>query len=331
MKPIFFFAAIGILFLTACENGKKTWFPVDKEELPAVDLKIHRYGKALFELDTSDLQAGLEMIQNEFRLFLGTDFDDSLNVRQIYDFVSDTQLITIYKKTIEVFPDLNGTEAQLSDAFSRYRYFFPDKNLPSIYTYISDMYFEMPVLKTDSAFIVALDIYLGHDFPLYRRLGLPKYKIRCMGPANLPVDIMKALYFKDLAPDYKQRTLLDRMIDGGKLLLYLDAVLPQIPDSLKICYPAKKLEWARQNEANIWAFLVGNQLLYTTDYQTQSNLIQDGPFTTGFSNQSPSRLGIYIGWQIMHSYITRHPDTSLEQLLQLNDSQKILHESGYKP
>jgi len=113
--------------------------------------------------------------------------------------------------------------------------------------------------------------------------------------------------------------------------LYLDAVLPQTPDSLKICYPARKLEWAQKNEANIWAFLVGNQLLYTTDYQTQSSLIQDGPFTTGFSKESPSRLGVFIGWQIMHSYLRRHPETSLEQLLQITDSQKILQESGYKP
>ena len=331
MKPIFIFIAIGVLLLNACESRKKTWFPVDQSDLPAVDLKIHRYGKALFELDTSHLQSGLKGIQNEFKLFLGADLDDSTNVQQIYDFVSDTQLIAIYKKTIEVFPDLDGTTAQLSDAFSRYRYFFPDKILPSVYTYISDMYFEMPVLKTDSAFIVALDVYLGSNFPLYQRLGLPQYKIRCMEPANLPVDVMKTLYFRDLAPDYKQRTLLDRMIDGGKLLLYLDAVLPHTPDSLKICYTGKKLEWARQNEANIWAFMVGNQLLYTTDYQTQSNLIQDGPFTTGFSKESPSRLGIFIGWQIIHSYMLRHPEIPLEQLLQITDSQKILHESGYKP
>jgi len=331
MKFLLVLFSTAILFLSSCTNNEKKPYSVKTSKLQDVEVDIHRYGKALFELDTSQLQTGLKSIQNEFSLFLGNKLNDTENIQQIYDFVSDTQLISIYQKTMEVYPDLDDVEAQLSDALSRYLYFFPDKKLPVIYTYISDLYYEKPVLQTGDALVVALDIYLGNDFPLYQQLGLPFYKVRCMEPANLPVDVMKALYFNELAPSASQRTLLDRMIASAKVLLYLDAVLPTTPDSLKICYTAKKLEWARQNEENVWAFLVGNQLLYTTDYKTQTKLIQDGPFTTGFSNESPSRLGVYIGWQILNSYAYRHPKVSLEQLLQLTDSQKILQESGYKP
>ena len=331
MKNIILFLTITILFLSSCTNSEKKPVYVSHSELMELDLKIHRYGKALFELDTINLQSGLKAIQNEFRLFLGADLNEHENVQQIRDFVSDTQLISIYQKTMEVYPDLDETEEQLSDAFSRYLYFFPEKNLPSVYTYISDLYYEKPVMQTENELVIALDVYLGSGFPLYQQLGLPFYKVRCMEPDNLPVDVMKTLYFNELAPNYKQRTLLDRMIGSAKVLLYLDAVLPSTPDSLKICYTAEKMDWAQKNEESVWAFLVGNQLLYTTDYQTQTKLIQDGPFTTGFSNKSPSRLGIYIGWQIVKSYVNRHPDVSLEQLLQMTDSQKILQESGYKP
>ena len=331
MKNILLFLTISFLFLSSCTNSEKKPFYVSPSELTELDLKIHRYGKALFDLDTSNLQMELKSIQNEFRLFLGANLNDAENVQQIHDFVSDTQLIFIYRKTMEVYPNLDDAEEELSDAFSRYRYFFPNNKLPEVYTYISDLYYEKPVLQTDQAVVIALDVYLGSSFPLYQQLGLPFYKVRCMEPANLAVDVMKTLYFNELAPKYKQRTLLDRMIGSAKVLLYLDAVLPITPDSLKICYTAEKLEWAQKNEESVWAFLVGNQLLYTTDYQTQTKLIQDGPFTTGFSNKSPSRLGIYIGWQIVKSYISRHPEVSLEQFLQMTDSQKILQESGYKP
>ncbi len=331
MKYLLIFFTISILFLSSCTNSGKKSFSVNPSDLPSVELKIHRYGKALFELDTSNLQEGLKSIQNEFRLFLGADLNDPANVQQIYDFVSDTQLISIYKQTMEVYPNLDETEGQLSDAFSRYLYFFPEKKLPSVYTYISDLYYEKPVMQTDKALVVALDVYLGSTFPLYQQLGLPFYKVRCMEPANLPVDVMKTLYFNEIASAYKQRTLLDRMIEGGKLMIYLDAVLPDTPDSLKICYTGEKLEWAQKNEENVWAFLVGNKLLYSTDYKTQVKLIQDGPFTTGFSSQSPSRLGVFIGWQIVKSYASRHPEVTLKQLLQMTDSQKILQESGYKP
>ncbi len=331
MRLLFVFLTLSILFLNSCINGEKTPFFVNDADLPEAEVKIHRYGKALFELDTANLQAELKNMQKEFNLFLGSDLNDEANVRQIFDFVSDTQLISIYKETMEVYPNLDEVEAALSDAFSRYYFFFPEKKLPSVYTYISDMYYEKPVLQTDAALVVALDVYLGNSFPLYQQLGLPFYKVRCMEPANLPVDIMKTLYFNEIASAHKQRTLLDRMIESGKLMLYLDAVLPGTHDSLKICYTGKKLEWARQNEESVWAFLIGNKLLYTTDYKTQVKLIQDGPFTTGFSDQSPARLGIFIGWQIVSSYMEQHPEVSLQQLMRMTDSQKILQESAYKP
>lgn len=319
------------LFLSSCVNKESNSLFVDSSDIPNVNLKIHRYGEALFEIDTAHLQSGLKEMQDEFKIFLGADLDNPANVQQIYDFVSDSQLIYLYEKTREVYPNLNKVEDQLSDAFSRYLYFFPDQKLPAVYTYISDLYYEAAVFKADSALVVALDVYLGSDFPLYQHLGLPFYKIRRMDVANLPIDVMKEMYFSDLAVDYKQRTLLDRMIESGKMLYYLDAVMPNTADSLKVGYTSKKLDWAIKNEESVWAFLVGNELLYSTDYKTQTKLIQDGPFTTGFSNESPPRLGVFIGWQIVRSFMNQHDDVSLKQLLQMTDAQKILQESAYKP
>jgi len=326
----FVLIVITLLFVSCNENKQdKPDFDITlKEKIP---VKINRYEKALFEIDTADFQNGLKEIQQEFLPFLAANLDDTANVNQLYQFVSDTQLVSLYGQTEKVFPDLGSLETQLSDAFSRYAYFFPDKKLPTVYSYVSDMYYEYPVVKKDTVMVVALDVYLGADFPIYSRLGLPYYRVRCMAPEYIPVDVMKMLYFDELAPVYKQKTLLDRMIDGGKMMVYLDAVLPNTPDSLKICYPQKKLDWAIANEKNIWGFLIENNLLYSTDYDTQTKLIQDGPFTTGFSNESPARLGIWLGWQIVSDYVIKHPETSLEQLFNNTDSQQILKESGYKP
>ncbi len=121
------------------------------------------------------------------------------------------------------------------------------------------------------------------------------------------------------------------MIDEGKMLAYLDAVLPDVSDSVKIKYTANQLSWANNNEKDVWAFLVGNELLYETDYQMQTKLLQDGPFTAGFGNNSPPRLGAYIGWQIVLAYLNQNPDVSLQQMINETDSQKILQESRYKP
>lgn len=323
-------AVLLFVLLGSC-NEDDYKFPQADIEASRYELELHRYGKTLFELDTTNFQSELKAIQNEFNLFLGADLDDSTNVIQLYDYVTDTQLISIYHKTVEVYPNLNEVQNSLSDAFGRFHYYFPEIQLPEVYTYLSDLYFEMPVFKSDTSMIIALDIYLGKDFYLYKKLGLPFYKVRCMTPENLPVDVMKTLYLTDLAKTFKKKTLLDHMVEGGKMLAYLDAVLPATPDSIKICYSADKLQWVVDNEKRIWAFLIENDLLYSTDYQTHTKLIQDGPFTTGFSNKSPSRIGTYIGWLIVNEFLKNNPEVSLPDLISMTDSQFILQQSGYKP
>ena len=59
--------------------------------------------------------------------------------------------------------------------------------------------------------------------------------------------------------------------------------------------------------------------------------INDGNSTNGFPKEAPAKLGCFIGWQIVQSYMDANKSTTLEQLLKNNDAQKILSESKYKP
>ena len=319
-----------VVFLS-CQNSEQKSLQIDPSELAEIKVEIKRYGKALFEIDTTHFRAGLIKIQPEFAYFLDADLNDTANINQLFSFVSDSQTRRLYQKTLEAYPDLNQLEEELSDAFSRYHYFFTENTIPEIFTYVSDLYYERPVWMKDSVLVVALDIYLGRDFFLYPHLGLPQYKIRCMESVYISADIMKILYFKEVWSNQKQNTLLDRMITGGKILYYLDAVLPALPDTVKLCYSKKQLIWAEENEKSVWAFIVHDELLYSTDYKTQANLILDGPFTKGFSGESPSRLGVFIGWHIVQEYMLKHPEFSLQELMNVKDAQLILQQSGYKP
>ncbi|MEJ2594005.1 MAG: hypothetical protein P8100_02490 [bacterium] len=331
-RSIRLFLAVTFLLSAVSCSETYTRFPqADIAPEEKVQVRIHRFDQALFGLEPDQFQEGLLSIQDEFKPLLAADLSDTANVMQLYRFVTDTQVIRIYEQTEKVYPASRFMESSLSDAFTRFHYLFPTYPLPEVYTYISDLYFEMPIIIQGDQLIVGIDLYLGSDFPLYRKLGLPFYKIRWMEPESLPVDVMKALFHHHLAPEYSQKTLLDRMIDGGKLLVYLDAVFPSVADEFKISYTPEQLYWANENEQHIWAFLVSNQMLYTTDYQTITKLIQDGPFTTGFSNESPARLGIFIGWKIVLSYLNNNPGVSLEELFRNVDSQDILQNSGYKP
>lgn len=330
LRKIVFVLLISIVLYSCEDNTNK--FIVDDSKLPEIQVNVKRYGKAIFEIDTSKMANGLKSIKPDYPLFLNADLDDTSNVNQIKNFVSDTALIRIYNKTAEIFPDNKYLNENLRSLFSYLKYHFPQINLPKyVYTYVSGLQYESPIWMQDSIMIIGLDLYLGGDFAPYYGLGLPKYKISCMRPENLNVDVAKQFYNQNLNRRVPQNTLLDRMISAGKLMYYLDMVLPHSADSLKICYTSDQLNWCRDNEENIWAFLIDNELLFSTDYKSQSKLMVDGPFTAGFSKRSPARIGVWVGWQIVSDYMENNPSKNINKLLEISDSQLLLHDSGYKP
>ena len=322
---------ISLIAFSSCQSPISSGPSIDESKLDKVDINIHRYGIALFEIDTNDFIVEVGKIQNEFSLFLGNDIDNPDNLAPLYQYVTDTQLIAISKYVKEIYPNLKNLENQLSDALARYDYLFSSNFHPTVYSYISDLYYEKPIIINDSVIIIALDVYLGPGYTKYRSLGLPYYKIRRMTQDGIVIDIMKELFNQYIDKHIKQKTLVDRMINGGKLLYYLDATLPSIPDSLKIGYTSEQMKWVEANSSNVWAFMVKNQLFYSPDYKIQSNFIEDGPFTSGFSNQSPPRLGIWLGWQIVREYMHNNPNVSIMELIENKDAQQIFNQSGYKP
>ena len=115
-------------------------------------------------------------------------------------------------------------------------------------------------------------------------------------------------------------------------MLYLeDALLPQIEDSVKMCYTPKQWNYCKTNEYNMWAYFVQNKLLYDSDPSEIVKFTTDAPFTAAFNKNSPSRVGNWIGWRIVCAYMKKHPKVTLEDLMSQRDAQLILAQSNYKP
>ena len=52
---------------------------------------------------------------------------------------------------------------------------------------------------------------------------------------------------------------------------------------------------------------------------------QPAPFTNGYSQEfSPGRLGVYMGWKIVSSFMKAHKDSSLQDLMSTTDAQEIM-------
>jgi hypothetical protein len=294
-------------------------------------VKVHRYDQVLFDLKNESIPQGLDSIYSEYRIFLGEEYRDTLNIIRITNFLNDPVILSLKENTDRVFPDLARLEQELTDAFSHYLHHFPDQSVPVVYSYISGLYYEAPVEYFDSAMIISLDLYLGEDFEPYRAIGLPRYMTRRMRPEFITPDCMRQAGVALLPPGLPVKTLLDQMILHGKLLYYLDQVLPGMPDTLKTGYTGKQQAWCRENENQIWAFLIDNELLFSTDPFVINKFIQDGPFTSGLPEESPGMLGKWVGLQIVRSFMKNHERTSLQELMKNPDHQGILSTSRYKP
>ncbi len=323
--------SILIIFITSCNFHNKRFQEVDVSDIKIGKIKIKRYEKALFEIDLNNFKSELEEISQEYKFFLDVDLDDTLNLIQIHNYITDPKLIELYHKTIKEYPDLNKLEEELTSAFKHYKYYFPEKTVPDFYTYISGLQYEYPVQRADMVFIIGLDLYLGENLPVYQQIGLPMYKIMQMNLSYIANDCIKILAETEFITHNNSKTLLDEMIRAGKILYFQDALLPTKPDSVKIGYPQQKLEWCYENEGELWAFFIKNKLLYSPDFKNINKFIQDGPFTSGFSKNSPGKLGNWIGWQIVRSFMENNPEISFNEMLGINDSQKILSKSKYKP
>ncbi len=319
------------LMMASCQHYHSDVPEVPASKLPQVSIQIHRYGDALFHVDTTRFQVGIKALKKHFPYFLDANLNDTANLNKLYAYVTDTQMLHIYRDTRAKFPNLKTETQQISKAFSHLKYYFPHYRLPWVYTYISGLYFEQPILKKDTVLIIALDDYLGKNYLPYAELHIPLYHRRLMSREYMVVDVVNMLYFRDFHRPVRNKTLLDNMLEAGKQLYFLDTMMPQVADSLKIGYTRRQMQWMHEHKRDVWAVFVKNQFLYSTDYLMINKLTQPGPFTEGFSRKSPARMANWFGWQMVRSYMKRHPKMHLQDLLKWKDAQGLLEASGYKP
>ncbi len=331
MNKQLIFIILALFFFQGCINKSGKRWQIPDAKLPEINLQIQRYGKALFEADTNHLEAALVDLQKAFPQFLDGDLTDSANFNRLRSFVTDPQLRSIYHRTMEVFPVLTKTQDALNNSFAHLSYHFPEFKLPQVYTYISGLQFDAPVLAADQSLVIAIDCYLGPDEPLYRGSGIPAYQLQRMTADHMMVDVINTVYAVYFDQNTPAATILDEMVKSGKRYLFLEAMMPDTPPHLILGYTPEQFDWAMANEGAVWRSMVSEQLLYSSEPLLFRKFFGDGPFTKEFSAEAPARLGDFIGWRMVRQYMDRNREQSLADLLQSSDAQALLSASAYKP
>ena len=319
-----------IFILFSCQSGSDR-LNVDLSRVGLEPIKIKRYEQQLFAIDPDNIVRELKKIQPEYGIFLNGDLDDTLSLTPLINYIDDTVLRNVNTDCQSVYPDLSDLENDISQSLRYYKYYYPGVELPQVYTYISGFDYDHPVQLMEDNMLIAIDMYLGRDYYRYKQLGLPAYMLDRFDRHYIARDCTKELAKKEI--DYRQigSALLDLMINEGKIIYFTKAMKPSINDSILMNYSGSQMEWAVSAEGMVWAFLLENEMLYARDNQVMQKFILESPFTSFFGADSPPRLGWFIGWKIVSSYMDKNRDVELPELMQNYDAQKILQESGYKP
>lgn len=327
--------------LTACLWDKSKDIP-DVSAVP-VNYNIHRFEQDLFALDTNDIQTGIAALEQKYPVFADFYLQRILQVKKPWDttgvyqqhikgFLTYPFTQQLYDTTQIVFHDFSKMEQKLKQGFQFYKHYFPAQETPDIYTFISEFSYGIVVPPIDNTIAIGLDLFLGKDYPYYYfpPLSLPTYIARTQDRAHLPAKIFDGLV-DDLVGEMQGSKFLDQIIHNGKKLYLLDHILPYEPDSIKLGFTSVQTTWCNNNELEMWAFFLKEELLYSDEYKKFKSLVSDSPFATGMPPEAPGKVGNWMGWQIIKAYMQRHPETSLQDLVAIKDTQEIFSKARYKP
>ena len=330
MKKGLIISLLAIILFTSCKNGKRR-LDVDVSKTGMTAVKIHRYDVDLFKVDPADLQRGLAALRPQYPFFLDTDLNDTAKLNSMLQYLSNPRTREFHEAVTAKYQNLDALEKQLDDGLRHLVYYFPKFRVPRIYTYISGGDYQYPVQFADSVMLIGLDNYLGKDFKPYLADGVPAYRVARMDAANILPDCMNLLVKIIYPEQIPGNNLLEQIVDAGKRIYLLDALIPAESDMLKIGYNQLQYNWIVKNEKHVWSAVVGNNLLYSSDGKMIRSFLSDGPFTSEFSKDAPPRLGEWLGWRIVSGYMESHPEVTLNSLMGEKDAQKILSMSGFKP
>lgn len=322
-----------MFFIASCTSSNK--FDLDVSET-SVDVKIKRFDKDLVALNANSTPEEILDFKLKYGAFgelfvkniINTGPIDTAISPALEAFINDQDIVNVYEECQLAYPNLNDIEAQLSDAFARYSYYFKGAKVPEVIAFVSG--FNYSIVASDSSLGIGLDMYLGKEYEYYFMLRYPEYKRRNMIENSISADCIKGWITSEYVMD-KQASLAGQMIYYGKVLYVMDALFPYLNDYEKIGFSKEQLLWCENNESNVWAFFIDKELLYSTDPSETIKYLGEAPFTTGFSKESPGRTGWWIGWQIVRSYMNNYPETTVLELMELDNNQDILTKSKYKP
>ncbi|MDC6361317.1 MULTISPECIES: gliding motility lipoprotein GldB [Flavobacteriaceae] len=315
---LFCLLCCSLFFTVGCKETDKEEAEIAKVQ---VDLEVFRFDREFAEASPEDISR----LKSKYPYLFPGQFSDSLWIAKL----TDTLQVELSEEVNKVFGDFEQESEALQSLFKHITYYFPNVRVPKVVTLTSDVRYNDRIILTDTLLLVGLDNYLGQDHHFYE--GIQRYISAGLDKQYLASDVASA-FAKKVLNYPRNRSFLSRMVYYGKELYLKDRLLPTNTDAQKIGYTQDQMDWATANEEQMWRYFVERELLYSTDSQLDRKFLDPAPFSKfglELDNESPGRLGRYMGWQIVRAFMENN-SVGLQQLLDM-PADELLKKSNYKP
>ena len=316
-QPFVVFLILFLFFLSCQnENSKK-----DKIEALPISLTFDRFDLKFYDQPPEVIP----QLKKEYPFLFPKQFSDSVWI----DRQNDSLQLLLQDAVTKVFSEIQPLEKKVSRLFKHIKYYFPRTKIPQIITLTTNVDYQIKTVYSDSLLLLSLDTFLGEDHPLYE--GIPNYIRKELDQKYIPSQIVEK-FSSYIMPPPENRTFLAQMLYEGKKMYLQDLLLPDEKDAIKMAYTEEELEWVKENEVYIWQYFIEKQVLYQTDPEWVERFLEPAPFSKFYlqlDNESPGRIGRWIGWQIVRKYREQH-ETTIEDLIKL-PAQQLFNQSKYKP
>ncbi len=309
------------LFFFSCKQ--KNPLQVDTSKINA-KANVIRFDKIFYQAKPEDLPK----IKSDFKNLFPKQVTDSLWLAKMKDTLERELFIAVQKE----FGDFSKEKNDLTELFKHVKYYYPKFKDPKIITILTNITYDDRVVYNKDTLYISLDVFLGKDHPFYKKyLDYPKYIVNTFTKEQLLVNSAKEIAQKVQIPQ-NNRTFLDKMIQRGKVYYTTQAFLPEMPENEIIHYLPEQQKWTSDNEKMIWTYFLDKNLLYDTNPKLDRRFLEEAPFTKFYldiDNETPGRIGEWVGLQIVKSYMQKN-DVSLPEMLQTPNTE-LFKKSKYKP
>lgn len=311
-----------------------------------VEVKLRRFEQDFFALDTNNLEEAIMALENKYPALAPVYFGPVLGannpeveksigkVNYIRGFLTFPAIRTLFDTCTQVYNDFSIFETSFEQSFKYLKYYFPKEKVPDLTTIISE-YSVGAFIYGNQSLAISLDLYLGSDYP-YKSFSptnpnFSAYLTRTFNKDHIVPKTMSVWVDDKLGSAARGGTMLDQMIHNGKKLYILDQLMPHLPDTAVMEFSAKQLNWLKNNERDIWAFFLSENLIYSTDAQKIRKYLNPSPNSPGMPDEAPGRSANWMGYKIVQAFMQKYPETTLTDLIDFEDPQKLMTLSKYKP